>query len=218
MQVSNSGPKTRIAAPSHMKPLRSIIGLVAVFSGLGAGFLVAEPITWAEIGDAGQTTATGQVTTGIGPLDAITGAIPEPRGADLFKIHISGNFSAETDATFDSMLFLFDSTGKTLLFNDDISRSNINSLISGNFGAGDYWLGISHNPNGFTADLSVPSNVNEPGFWTEGVDNSVGGKAYTIRLTGATFAGEPVLDAGTTSSLLGMALFGLAAVRRRLGC
>jgi hypothetical protein len=49
------------------------------------------------------------------------------------------------------------------------------------------------------------------------VNRTVGGTAYTI--TGGSLApGAAVPDGGSTASLLGFGLLGLAALRRKLGC
>lgn len=199
-----------------MKSIESKSGLVAALLILAAGFFRADQIsTWFEKGDAGQTTATGQQTTGTGPLTEIRGAIPNPDGVDLFKIHISGSFTAITESNFDPMLFLFDYQGNTLLFNDDGPFFNMQSLLSGTFADGDYWLGISIFPNGFNIDAT--GNVDSPGFW-DLTNNSAGGLPYIIRLTGASYSGAAVPDAGTTSALLGLAVLSLAAMRRGIFC
>jgi hypothetical protein len=199
-----------------MNSIESKSGLVAAMLVLAAGIFRADQISiWFEQGDAGQTTTTGQLTTGTGPLTEIKGAIPNPAGVDLFKIRLSGAFTAITDTAFDPMLFLFDYQGNTLLFNDDIVPIlNQQSLLSGNFADGEYWLGISHSPNGF--DIDATGNANSPGFW-DTPDNSVGGLPYTVKLTGASFSGPSVPDAGATAAMLGLALFSLAALRRKLG-
>jgi hypothetical protein len=198
-----------------MNSIESKSGLVAAMLVLAAGIFRADQIsTWFEQGDAGQTTTTGQLTTGTGPLTEIKGAIPNPAGVDLFKIRLAGAFTAITDTAFDPMLFLFDYQGNTLLFNDDGPFFNSQSLLSGTFADGDYWLGISIYPNGFNIDAT--GNVNSPGFWAL-TDNSVGGLPYTVKLTGASFSGPSVPDAGTTAAMLGLALFSLAALRRKLG-
>ena len=198
-----------------MNSIESKSGLVAAMLVLAAGIFRADQIsTWFERGDAGQTTATGQLTTGTGPLTEIKGAIPNLSGVDLFKIRISGAFTAITESEFDPMLFLFDYQGNTLLFNDDGPSFDMQSLLTGTFAEGDYWVGISFFPNGF--DINATGNANNPGFW-DLTNNSVGGLPYTIRLTGATYSGPSVPDAGTTSAMLGLALFSLAALRRKLG-
>jgi hypothetical protein len=199
-----------------MKSIESKSGLVVALLILAAGIFRADQIsTWFEKGDAGQTTTTGQQTTETGPLTEIREAIPNPDGVDLFKIRIFGAFTAITESEFDPMLFLFDYQGNTLLFNDAGPFFNMLSLLSGTFAEGDYWLGISLFPNGFNIDAT--GNVDSPGFW-DLTNNSVGGLPYTIRLTGASYSGPSVPDAGSTAAILGLALFSLAALRRRLGC
>jgi hypothetical protein len=84
-----------------------------------------------EIGDAGDLTATGQVTNGTSPLTAILGNLIDPVGGDfldidLFQIFIFDpfGFSASTVGApgvhvDDPQLFLFDEAGLGVFMNDD---------------------------------------------------------------------------------------------------
>ena len=139
--------------------------------------LAANPSTSgsvAESGDAGQTLTSAQVIPGgSGQLDAITGAISSSDDVDIFQISLAGgSFSASTvgGASFDTQLFLFDSTGVLLAENDDFS--GVQSQISTSLDAGNYYLAISS----FNND---PSGT-PPIF--EGNGGSTG--SYSIELTG----------------------------------
>jgi hypothetical protein len=91
----------------------------------------AAPITWAEVGDAGQTLATAQLALG-NPNDSlvtITGSISAASDHDLFEIRITNGatFSATTVGTpgtlDDTQLFLFTSAGIGVYGNDDAANA-----------------------------------------------------------------------------------------------
>jgi hypothetical protein len=156
-------------------------------------------ISYAEVGDAGQTVATAQ-NTGSGALTSITG-FGGAYDVDFFNIYSTGGFfSASTSSSSDPMLFLWDATGNPLLFNDD--WFSLQSYITTNLSAGSYILGISRYSNGFGmhhADINWGSDSRSLG-------------SYTIHLQGANGAGVP--DGASTFALFGLALAGLAWVRR----
>jgi hypothetical protein len=81
--------------------------------------------TWTEVGDAGELLSTAQTTVGTSPLTQIGGVLLNNLDVDLFKIYINdhANFTASTigGVIFDSMLFLFDSSGKFIIGDDDFS-------------------------------------------------------------------------------------------------
>jgi hypothetical protein len=76
---------------------------------------------WSEQGDAGDLPETAQ-STGNGALAQIQGNLSAD-DVDMYAIYITdpANFSASTvgGATFDTQLWLFDSDGKGVVFNDD---------------------------------------------------------------------------------------------------
>ena len=151
--------------------------------------------TFVEVGDAGQTIATAQ-STPPGPLTSITGGLGSATDVDFFKIYLTGGFFRATTTAlgFDSILSLWDTSGITrLLNNDDYSGGGTNSRIeTSSLSAGNYVLGISQ----FGSRTGT----------------------YTITLEGAEGAREPnsahVPDSASTLSLLGLALAGIAWVRR----
>src|SRR5262249_26899216 len=109
--------------------LRRRLAMACVFAaGLAsAAEATAASVTWAEIGDAGQTLATAQLVTGS-PSDNLTtlsGDISSGSDHDLFLIRITNGatFSATTvgqpGTLDDTQLFLFNSAGIGVYANDD---------------------------------------------------------------------------------------------------
>jgi hypothetical protein len=150
--------------------------------------------TFAEVGDAGSTPATAQITPS-GPLTSITGGMGTVADVDIFKIYLTGDFFRATTAAvgFDSILSLYNSGMTLLLNNDDYPGLGTNSRIETSLlSAGNYFLGISQ----FGARTGT----------------------YTISLEGAEGAREPnttpVPDSSSALPLLGLALAGIAWVRR----
>src|SRR4051812_47093952 len=80
------------------------------------------PPTWFEAGDAGELPGTAQRCTGSGPLARISGTLDDGN-TDMYAINICdpASFSATTvNATaIDSQLFLFNSAGRGVTFDDD---------------------------------------------------------------------------------------------------
>lgn len=157
-------------------------------------------LSFTELGDAGQTVATAQ-NTGSGTLDSISGNFTDGNDVDFFSIYLDGSaFSATVSSGTDPMLFLWDSSGNPLLFNDDYF--GLQSFIGGTFSAGNYILGISQFANGYGLHQADSG-------WA---GSSYGFATYTINLGGAQATGVP--DGGSTLALLGLALGGIAWVRR----
>jgi hypothetical protein len=78
--------------------------------------------TWVEHNDAGEVLSNTQVTIGNGPLNQIIGSLTTG-DTDLYQIQICdpAHFSATTvgGTYLDTQLFLFDSTGHGVTFNDE---------------------------------------------------------------------------------------------------
>jgi hypothetical protein len=188
---------------------------------------------WTEVGDAGDLITTGQVTSGSGPLTLINGSVAANADADLYQISIVDEavFTASTktqyggSTAFDSRLYLFNSSGMGVTFNDDDPvYGGLGSTITSTFVTtnGLYWLAISKyplSPNGTNGGFiwnANPYNTERapdgPGAafplasWT-GAFPGGSPLAYSIALTGAAFVPEPA-----TLALLGLALL---ALRRR---
>jgi hypothetical protein len=174
-----------------MKAKATAVLLVSLLALAPCAFAAA----FAEVGDAGSTPATAQITPS-GPLTSITGGMGTEADVDFFKIYLTGDFFRATTAAvgFDSVLSLWDNSGMTrLLNNDDYPGLGTNSRIETSLlSAGNYFLGISQ----FGARTGT----------------------YTISLEGAEGAREPnttpVPDSASTLPLLGLALAGIAWVRR----
>lgn len=193
--------------------------------------------TWDEQinggGDAGQLPGTAQITSGSGPLTAITGMTGFGDDVDMYWITITdaAAFSASTvgGTTFDTQLWLFDANGFGLLGNDDsvglqstISFPAADGPNAGQIPGGSFMalLAIS----GFNND---PTSAGGPIFNQQsfaqisGPDGAGGGSPltgwtgggatgpYTITLNGATF----YIPTPGALGLFGIA--GLAAARRR---
>ncbi len=99
---------------------------------------------WSEQGDAGDLPGTAQVPTGAGALNSIAGVISDDFDADMYCIHIDGNFSASLcgGAAFDTQLFLFSRDGTGVSFRDD--SCDLQSTLGDIQPApGDYFIAIS---------------------------------------------------------------------------
>ena len=121
------------------------------------GFALAGPTDWVEAGDAGQNgIGAAQSVLTVGGLTTITGSLPSLQDVDLFKFTITSPaaFSASSQinggsSVPDTMLFLFDSAGMGVAFNDDTSGfSQGGTLPMGNalyaaLAAGTYYMAIS---------------------------------------------------------------------------
>lgn len=174
---------------------------------------------WGESGDAGDVPGTAQDTVGPAAqaLTQIQGNYTSDT-ADVYRITINdGNaFSATTEsgALWDTMLTLFDATGKGVLQNDDTSGTSKRSTIPAGQGlpAGTYLLAISNfscDPSGVapppnpsvdvfifprTDNGDTSTNLRGPDVANKGDlvtldkwDNTSSGGDYTIFLTGVTF-------------------------------
>ena len=192
--------------------------------------------TFTEIGDAGGLPATADLTAGagVGALTAIEGTLSPDSGdiADMFEIILTGGgtFSATTvgGASFDTELLLFDSAGVGVYAQDDVSGFRAPSTLPAGIpltptAPGVYFLAISQccfepsNGSGLIFAASSDHNAVVGATQSGGTlpitdysgvsDQSPGGGAYTITLSGARFAISAVPEPGT----LGLLLTGIAA-------
>lgn len=137
-----------------LRLLKAICFASCAFASLIIG--QAKGAVWIEIPDAGDLTSTAQATSGVGSLDAITGALDSAfDDIDMFAVFIAdlSLFSATTDTPetndlLDTSLFLFDSTGKGVAANGDIDIDLLNffsRIPSGSLSGGSriYYLAIS---------------------------------------------------------------------------
>ncbi len=108
----------------------------------------AHAIPFSESGDAGKLIPSSQAV-GIG-VNSITGSLGGSTDVDLYRLGLSsGLFTASTGVAAvgvgpDTQLFLFDSTGRGIVYNDDATGlTTQRSFISTTLTAGTYYLGIS---------------------------------------------------------------------------
>ncbi len=164
-----------------------------------------------EIADAGQTLATAQVPWGeFGtPLDMILGTDGFPGDVDLYKVFIVDPAGFSADVSYfggtigDSQLFLFDSSGVTVLANDDQETSLRSKIEAGSLAgpAGVYYLGFSDYNND-----PIESDGTGLAGWNDDYREPDTGP-YQIRLTGVTFA-----EAAEPSSFLVWSFLVVAAI------
>jgi len=222
-----------------MKNISRIALMLACFTMLAVPAF-ADPFTWTEAGSAGNLPGTANITTGAGPLQMILGNLLDVTEVDMFQIMISDflNFSARTlggvlDVN-DPQLFLFDALGRAVYMNDDDESgfSGSQSMLPtgsvfGPTAAGLYYLAIGWFDN---EPFSAAGRMFEDGIGTNGPgiggasaitswNNDAIGRpdlptAYSIQLTGASFAVTPVPEPSTLV-LLGSGLTGVIIWRRR---
>lgn len=196
--------------------------------------------TFVESGDAPQLLP-GQ-STGSGPLTQIQG---DATGGDvdMFAINIDNpaGFAAGVTVaggTADTQLFLFDTSGHGVTFDDDAQvlsrRFGLRSLMLGRNGAvpaaGLYYLAISgydddpvdssgqeiwlDSPFDAQRAPDGPGAANALASWLPGLNPS-GLTNYTIELRGASAAGGAPRPAPEPSTLIAATLGGLMFIRRR---
>ena len=215
--------------------------------------------TWTKTGNPGNLPATAQVVSGAGPLTSITGSltfttITNERNSvfisnpDMYQVFVDGGgtFSASTVGTdgtlWDSTLFLFDSAGKGLLFNDDDPNAAFGArstlpLTSAPLTPGVYYLAVgtfgARPYSGSTTSYIFPGPTSTGDFsgvfgptgsggagaitgWNL-TANDVETGSYTIALTGASFVPAPEPSAWLVLVLGtgGIAVRGLARRRAR---
>ena len=210
-------------------------GIIVVALAVGPTFAD----THTEVGDAGDLPATAQATGIPGnSLDWIDGAIGSLGDADMFAIWIGdlSAFGASTDnavtGAFDTQLFLFDSGGLGVAFNDDGGSSLTSVFPVGSVAgpAGLYYIAVSrwdNDPSSAGGEIfpnvilstdvegpTVSGGVSPITSW--GVGNATGG--YRIDLTNAQ-AAEGVVIPLPAAVWAGLALLGgisLKRMRRRV--
>lgn len=114
--------------------------LVASLATAGLLTAGASAQSWTEIGDAGDIISGVQNTVGTGPLTTISGATSTSDTVDAYCITITNpaDFYATAasvidplaSVTWDTRLWLFDSSGNVLLGNDDTFSDGLQSTLS----------------------------------------------------------------------------------------
>jgi len=195
---------------------KSFIFSLAFFPWLAATSFGA---SYTSKGTAGETLATAEVVSGSGSLDSISGSLAINNNlstGNLFEIYISDTsaFSASTAMTqlgvnnFDTVLYLFTSTGTAVEMNDDTSTTDQSLLPSGSsilssLSVGVYYLlieGAGRSPID-SSGISLFTTGSDPtqvyganssaGALAAITGNSSYGGSYDIVLTGAQFITAP---------------------------
>jgi hypothetical protein len=163
---------------------------------------------WTEQGDAGGLPGEAQPCAGNGALQQIVGSL-STGDVDMYQIQVCdpANFSATTvgGAYFDTRLYLFDSAGNGVSFNDEEPGDTSQSVLSSIYlpSEGVYYLAVS-------AAGKAPIDRYNQFIWQEepavaerrpdggGGSNPLGGWSgwpqggdYRISLTGTCFAQRP---------------------------
>lgn len=210
-----------------------------------------QAVTFAEMEDAGETLGTAQeIPSSPSFLESISGMLAgfdDP--ADLFRVFLTGGqtFSATTvgGADFDSRLYLFDSQGMGIYFNDDASIDTTQSTLPANSAftptqSGFYYLGVALpeyapvNADGdyifpgltdFPIDVPVedivtgvygPTGAGGSGRFS-GFDGAIlsDGGSYTIQLTGAR-SDAPAASVPEPTSALTLLVLGMVGAGLQL--
>jgi len=167
------------------------------------------PGSWIEQGDAGDLTNNAQDVMGNGDISAIVGNL-ESASADMYRFDICdpGLFSASSvgGTNIDTQLFLFDSSGLGIVFNDDapglfVLQSSLTSTFITS--PGTYYLAISTYDTDPLTEESLPI-WNDVPFAVERAPDGTGAGgtvaqwefdefaddgSYTIFLTGVVATG-----------------------------
>ena len=193
------------------------LALVAAFA-LSSTQAMAVPFT--EVADAGSLVGSAQYAgTNITSISGSTspGDLQTPGDyEDLFRLSVGdGLFEAATNGLFgssrdfDTMLFLFDSSGTFITANDD--SGSLGSYISATLVAGDYLLGISGFSNDALNGTGEVFRFGATGTLASWEENGATGN-YTIGINSTAAVPEP---APLALLALGLTALGLARRKRR---
>ena len=182
-----------------------------------AGAYPAYASLYFEVDDAGTTAETANYISWN--TATIIGAINENDVADVYGFEWAGGFfqADTTGSDFDTMLSLFDESGRLLLFNNDFNDNSgvwySHSLLSTELDPGNYFLGIALYPINALGDMQYYQFYPE-----EGIEGS-----YQIQKTvAAPIPSQPQITADVpepaTIALLAIGLGGIILGRRRKTC
>jgi len=183
--------------------------------------------TFVEEGDAGDLPGTAMVASGTGELGRIRGSLTSS-DVDMFKITVcdGANAGATTvgGTTMDTQLFLFDSTGMGVAFNDDTpaglpGAGSLQSTLVGALTPGDYYLAVTLYDRDAQDAAAQPLWLDTPFNTVRAPDGAgaaspvdswtgtfTGSGAYTVNLTGACFVSGTApcpADLGSTGGTAG---------------
>ncbi len=184
-------------------PTRHLLRAAAIGLALAAAS-IATAQTWSEAGDAGETPATAQVTSGSGPLTQINGSLQSDPDVDMFCVDVTNPaaFSASVQCVMaaDPSIWIFTPSGAGIVLNDVCMFSG-KTVPAGWVGAGTCYIAVtqlSRQPQSTGGAMWLsqlftgPRAPDGPGaagnlwYWAGG-GPLPGVTPYTINLTGATF-------------------------------
>lgn len=182
---------------------------------LASVLMAAHPVyasIYHEVEDVGTTPDTAAYISW--DTTTIFGAIHDDDGADVYGFEWGGGyFFADTfGSDFDTMLSLFDITGRLITYNDDMGDDYVfYSQISLELDPGDYFLGITHYPNNYEGNMRY--------YVEEGIEGSYQIQKNISQLmpTPLPITGEDVTDLPepATLALVAIGALGVLFNRRR---
>jgi hypothetical protein len=193
-------------------PLRALVLTVAVVMSALAGPVGLDPSTTVDV-SSGSATVSGAVGTGHQVWDFMAWA----GNSITLDIDVTAQLQGTTYRDDDTALYLFDSMGHLLTYNDDDGQlHSLASLISG------YTLGYSGT---YYAVVSTYGEANFPSFdsahiltgWPDVGESNV---EYNLKISGVAAPPSGVPEPGSVALLLGglVALVARGVRAKRFSC